>query len=108
MRKGMRRILLFIGREAWLLKQHDQPREARRNDMIEIHQIGPCVNQKKKKKRRSDNRQHKDKGPTKKGVLRNKYSSSLSCHPNHIRNYKNWAISNSSIVSSKARNVVLI
>ena len=32
----------------------------RRNDMIEIHQIGPCV----KKKGRSNNRQDKDKGAT--------------------------------------------
>ena len=104
MRKGMRRILLFIGREAWLLKQHDQPREARRNDMIEIHQIGPCVNKKEEGVLITDNTRTRGQLMG----MRNKYSSSLSCHPNHIRNYKNWAISNSSIVPSKARNVVLI
>ena len=64
-------ILLFIGSEAWLPKQRDQPKKPcdiflkRRNNMIEIHQIGLCVNnQKKKRKRHSDNRQHKDKGAT--------------------------------------------
>ena len=38
--------------------------------------------------------------------MRNKYSSSLSCRPVHIRNYKNWAISSSSKVLSKSRKVI--
>ena len=110
--KGRRWILLFIGNEAWYLKQWEQPWEATWHVSWKMkwHDLNTsnwatCQKRKKEKKKGvliTDNTRTRGQLMG----MRNKYSSSLSCQLVHIRNYKNWAISISSKVLSKSKKVV--